>query len=190
VEDRDPVGELFGLVQILRREQHRRAVLGEFLDGLPYLDTRLGIKPSRRLVEEDDLRILDQAHRNVEAAAHATRIRRHLPRGHVGQREALEQVIRDRARVLKVPQLGDQHQVLPPAEDLVDGRELSSEADRIPYVRSLHGDVEAVYAGRARVGLEQRREDLHDRGLACPVRAEQGENAARGHVEVHAAQHL
>src|SRR3984885_823688 len=29
VQDRDPVGELFGLVQVLRREQHCRALPGE-----------------------------------------------------------------------------------------------------------------------------------------------------------------
>ena len=95
VKDRDPVGELFGLVEILRREQHRRALLGELLDGLPHLDAPLGVEPGRRLVEEDDRRIPDEAHRDVEAAAHAARIGRHLPRGRVGQREALEQVIRD-----------------------------------------------------------------------------------------------
>ena len=33
-------------------------------------------------------------------------------------------------------------------------------------------------------------QDVHDRGLARPVRAEQGEDAAPRHVEVHAAQHL
>ena len=112
-----------------------------------------GVEPGRRLVEEDDLRIPDEAHRDVEAAAHATRIRRHPPRGRVGQRETIEQVIRDRARVLEVPQPGDQHEVLPPAEDLVDGRELSGEADGLPHVRSLRGDIEAVDAGSPRVGL-------------------------------------
>ena len=109
-------------------------LLGEFLDGLPHLDAPLGVEPGRRLVEEDDLRIPDEAHRDVEAAAHATRIRRHLPRGRVGQREALEQLIRDRARVLEVPQSGDQHEVLPSAEDFVDRRELSGEADGLPHV--------------------------------------------------------
>ena len=190
VEDRDPVGEVFGLVQVLRREQHRGAVLGEFLDGLPHLDAPLGVEPGRRLVEEDDRRIPDQAHRDVEAAAHATGIGRHLPRGRVGQREPIEQVVRDRARVLDLPQLGDQHEVLAPAEDFVDGRELSGEADRLPHVRRQRGDVEAVDADCPGVGLEQRGQDLHDRGLAGPVGAEQGEDAAPRHVEVHAAQHL
>ena len=45
-----------------------------------------------------------------------------------------------------------------------------------------------VYAVLIRV--EQRGQDLHDRGLARPVGAEQGENAASRHVEVNAAQHL
>ena len=102
----------------------------------------------------------------------------------------VEQVVGDGAGVLEVPQPGDQHEVLPPAEDLVDGRELSGQADRLPHVRRLRGDVEAVDAGRPRVGLEQGGQDLHDRGLARPVRAEQGEDAAPRHVEVHAAQHM
>ena len=58
-----------------------------------------------------------------------------------------------------------------------------------PHLRGLRGDVEAVDAGGPRVGLEQRRQDLHDRGLARPVGAEQGEDAAPRHVEVDAAQH-
>ena len=155
-------------------------LLGELLDGLPHLDARLRVEPGRRLVEEDDRRVPDQAHRDVEAAAHATRIGRHLPRGRVGQREPIEQVIGDRARVLEVPQPGDQHQVLPPAEDLVDGRELSGQADGLAHVGGLGGDVEAVDAGRPRVRLEQRGQDPHDRGLARPVRSRAGRRCCPG----------
>ena len=155
VKDRDPVGELFGLVEVLRREQHRRPLLGELLDGLPHLDAPLRVEPVRRLVEEDDRWIPDEAHRDVETATHAARIGRHPPLGRVGQPEAIEQVIRDRAGVLEVPQAGDQHEVLPATEDLVDGRELAREAERLPDVRSLRGDIEAVDDGRPRVGPEQ-----------------------------------
>jgi hypothetical protein len=189
VEDRDPVGEVFGLLQILGGEQHRGATLGELLDGLPYLEARLGVQPGRWLVQDDDRRIPDEAHREVEAAAHATRIGRHLPRGRLGQREPLEQVIGDRGRVLEVPQPGDQQEVLPPAEELVDGGELSGEADGLPHLGGLGGDVEAVDPGRPGVGLEQRGQDLHDRGLARPIGAEQGEDATGRHLEVRAAQH-
>ena len=50
VEDGDPVGELFGLVEVLRREQHRRPLVGKLLDGLPHLDPSLGVESVRRLV--------------------------------------------------------------------------------------------------------------------------------------------
>src|ERR1044072_959045 len=60
------------------------------------------------------------------------------------QREAGQQVLRDGARVLEVPQLRDENQALPSGEDLVAGSELSGEADRLPYVGTLPGDVEAV----------------------------------------------
>ena len=190
VEDRDPVGELLGLVQVLRGEQHRRALPGELLDAVPHLDARLRVEPGGRLVQEDHRRIPDQAHGDVQAAAHASGVRRHPPLGRVGELEAGQQVVRDLAGVLQVPQPGHQHQVLPPGEDLVHGRELPGEADGLPHVRRLRGDVEAVDGGRPGVGLEQRGQDLHDRGLACAVGAEQGEDAAPRHVEVHAAQHV
>ena len=190
VKDRDPVGELFGLVEVLRREQHRRPLLGELLDGLPHLDAPLGVEPVRRLVEEDHRRIPDETHRDVETATHPARIGRHPPRGSVGQPETIEQVIRDRAWVLEVPQAGDQHEVLSAGEDLVDGCELARETERLPDVRSLRGDIEAVDDGGPRVGPEQGRQDPDDRGLARPVRAEQGEDAAPRHVEVDAAQDL
>ena len=64
------------------------------------------------------------------------------------------------------------------------------EADRLADVGGLRDDVEPVHHRRAAVGPEQRGEDLHDGGLAGPVGAEQGEDAARRHVEVDAAKHL
>jgi len=57
-------------------------------------------------MEEDDRRIPGEAHRDVEAATNATRIRRHFSPGRVAQRETIEQAIRDPARVLEVSQIG------------------------------------------------------------------------------------
>ena len=87
-------------------------------------------------------------------------------------------------------QRGDQHQVLASGEDLVNGCELPGEADRLADLGGLRDDVEAVHQARSAVSLEQRGEDLDDGGLAGPVGAEQGEDAARRHVEVDAAKHF
>ena len=190
MEDRDPVGELFSLVEVLRREQHRRAVPGEVPDGLPHLETTLGVEPGRRLIEEDDGRVSDEAHRDVEATAHAARIGRHPPRGRVGQAEALQQAVGDRARVVEMPQPRDQHEVLASGKDLVDRRELAGQADRLPHLRGLRGDIEAADIGAPGVGLEQGGQDVHNRGLARSVGAEQREDGASLHVEFDAAEHV
>nr|BFF10470.1 hypothetical protein GCM10025699_17730 [Microbacterium flavescens] len=71
VEDRDPVGELLGLVEVLRGQQDGRPIRGELLDGIPHLDARLRIETRGGFVEEHDGRVADQAHRDVEAPAHA-----------------------------------------------------------------------------------------------------------------------
>ncbi len=125
-----------------------------------------------------------------DPAPHAAGVRRDLPCARLGQREAAEEVVGDRAGVLEVAQPGDEREVLPPGQDLVDRRELAGEADRPAYVGSLPRDVEAVDAGGPCIGPEQGGQDLHHRGLAGAVRAEQGDDAAGGHVEVDAAKDL
>ena len=86
----------------------------------------------------------------------------------------------------EAPQLGDEHEVLPPGEDLVDGGELAGEADRLADLRGLGGDVVPVDGGGAAVGPEQRGQDPHRGGLAGAVGAEQGEDGARGDAQVDA----
>src|SRR3984957_6221395 len=99
--------------------------------------------------------------------------RRRMPPEYIAalrrQRKAPQQVVRDRARVLEVPQPSDQDEVLPPAEDLVDRRELPGETDGLAYVGGPGRDIEAVDPDSPCVGLEQRGQDLHHRGLARPV---------------------
>jgi len=97
VEDRDPAGELFGLIEVLRGQQHRGAPAGEFLDRPPHFDPRLWIESRRRLVEEEHGRVAYQAHRDVEATAHSARVGRDSATGRVGQLEPCKQFVRDPA---------------------------------------------------------------------------------------------
>ena len=149
----------------------------------------LRVEPGGRLVEEDHRRVPDQAHGDVEAAAHASGVRRHPAVRRVGELEAGQQVVRDRAGSFRCRSRATSTRFSRPVR-------ISSTAANCP-VRLIdsrtfagsRGDVEAVDGGRPRVGLEQRGQDLHDRGLAGAVGAEQGEDAAPRHVEVDAAQH-
>ncbi len=161
MQDRDAVGELLGLVEVLGGQQHGPAVAGEFPDRLPHLDPGLRVQSGGGLVEEDDRRVSDEAHRDVQPASHAARVRRRLAVACVGEREAGEQVVCDRTRVLLVAQLGDQYEVLPAGEYLVDRGELTGEADRLSRVLRLPRDVESLDARLPGVGLEERRQNPH-----------------------------
>jgi hypothetical protein len=103
VQDRDPVGEFLGLVEILGRQERGRAAIGEILDHLPHLDAALRVEAGGRLVEEDDPRVADKAHGDVEATAHAARVRRHPAPGRFGEAESCEQIVCHLARALHVP---------------------------------------------------------------------------------------
>jgi hypothetical protein len=70
VEHGDPVGELVGLLQVLGGEEDRDAAGDEIADDRPHRVAAAGIQAGRRLVEEDQPRIADQGHGQVEPASH------------------------------------------------------------------------------------------------------------------------
>ena len=77
VDDDDPVGEPVGLLEVLRREQHRRAAGDELLDDRPQLGAAARVEAGGRLVEEQHRRAVHERGGEVEAAAHAARVGAH-----------------------------------------------------------------------------------------------------------------
>jgi hypothetical protein len=72
VDHGDAVGELVGLVEVLRRQQHRRPRPGEPSDGLPHPRPGAWVQARGRLVEEDQGRRRDEARGEIETSAHAS----------------------------------------------------------------------------------------------------------------------
>ena len=72
VDDRDLVRELVRLLEILRREEQRRAFAYLRTDDIPHAEAAAWIEPRRRLVEKEDLRAADQRTGEIEPAAHST----------------------------------------------------------------------------------------------------------------------
>ena len=64
--DRDAVGEVLRLVHVVRGQEDRLAELAQRADRRPRLTARGRVKPGRRLVEEDQLRVADERQRQVE----------------------------------------------------------------------------------------------------------------------------
>ena len=75
VDDRDLIGEAVGLVQVLRREEHRGALVDEGFDRFPECHAARQVETGRRLVEEEDRRPGDERGRKVEATPHPARVR-------------------------------------------------------------------------------------------------------------------
>ena len=92
VEQRDPAREPVGLLEVLRRQEDRDAVGDEVADDVPHHPPAARVEAGRRLVEEDDPRVADERHREVEPSAHAARVGHRGLRGRVDEVEPLEQL--------------------------------------------------------------------------------------------------
>ncbi len=190
VHHRDAIGELVGLIEVLRGEQHRRAGGGDLADRLPDRGASAWVESGGRLVEEQDGRREHEARGDVEAAAHpAGEARDRAVRG-IRERERREQVVgaSPGPRLRHAAEAGEQHQVLPRRERLVDRVELADEADALAHGRRVATHVDPVDARRALVEVGQRGEALHGRRLARAVRSEQAVHGAAFDGEVESVE--
>ena len=93
VDDDDVVGQVVGLLEVLRGEQKGRALADQPAQHLPQLGAAAGVEPGGGLVEEQHRRGGDEADREVEAATHAAGVLLGDPVGGLGEREPLEQLV-------------------------------------------------------------------------------------------------
>ena len=189
VDDRDPVGQLVGLVEVLGGEQHRRPVGHDAADDLPQCAAAARVQAGGRLVEEQQVGGDDDAGGEVQLAAHAARQPGGLvPRG-AGEVERGEELARHAAW----PGAGSSRAGgrAAPGSPRRSGRSSTDANCPVRLTSLAHGggladDVVAEHAGAAGVGAQQRGEDADRRRLAGAVRAEDAVDAAAGDGEVHA----
>src|SRR5207237_3328683 len=103
----------------------------QLLDHLPQVEAALGVEARGGLVEEQDLRVADEAGAEVEAPAHSTRVRLGRAVGGVPEGEALDELVGASARLgpAQVVEPAHQLEVLAAGEVLVDGRVLARQPD-------------------------------------------------------------
>jgi hypothetical protein len=188
VDDRDPVGELVGLVEVLRAQQHGRALADERAHDLPHLVARARVEPRGRLVEDHQARGDDDAGGDVEPPAHAAGVVLDLARRGVGEAERLQQLVGARLRVAArvTEQPREQDQVLAAGQVLVDRGELAGQAEEAAHGVGLGDDVVAEHARAAAVGEQQRGEHADGGGLAGAVGPEHAVDRLAGDGEVDA----
>ena len=127
-EEGDARAELVGLVHVVRREEDRRAAVGERAHDLAQVARRLRVQAARRLVEEQHARRVEQRAREQQALAHAGRERLDLALGDLAQAH-LARAPRA-ARPLRQPvERAEELEVLLRRRALVDVRRLGDEVD-------------------------------------------------------------
>jgi len=187
VDDRDLVGQRVGLLEVLRGEQDRGAVVDQGAHDAPHVLALGGVQAGGRLVEEHDGRAADEARREVQPATHAAGVGAGRAVRGVLEPEPAEQLLGAGAgrAPREVEELADHDQVLRAREGVVDARVLPGEADRAADGVRLVGDVEPRDPRGPGVRAQQRREDAHRRGLAGPVGPQHPQHGAgaRGQVD-------
>ncbi len=145
VDDADAVGELVGLLEVLRGEEDGHAeVLVEALHLLPDAGPADGVEPGGRLVEEQHVGVVHERGREVEAPAHAPRVGRDAAVERVtevDERPQLDQALLDLGAVEPV-ELPLQAEQFEPGLLRIERDILERDADPEADVFRLPGDVE------------------------------------------------
>ena len=91
-DDPDAVGELVGLLEVLRGQEDRGALVLEAADLVPEGDPAHRVQARGGLVEEEHLGLVDERHREVQAAAHAAGVGADTAVLGLGEPDALDQL--------------------------------------------------------------------------------------------------
>src|SRR6185312_5591883 len=182
--DRDAVAVL-GFVHVVRRDEHGRAAVRRLVDHLPELPTGDWVDAARRLVEQHDLRLVQQRNRKGELLLPAERQRANELALGVREAETVEDALGPIANLggLKIVDAAVELDVLAHGEVVVEREALAHvpdvALDRLRFAEHVvSGDRR--FAARRR---EETGEHADGRRLAGAVRAEEAEHLARTHVE-------
>jgi hypothetical protein len=190
VDDHDVVGQLVGLLQVLRGQEERAAGVDQFAYDRPQLGAAAGVEAGGRLVEEQDGDIRHECAGEIETSAHPPGVGLRGPIGGGVEVETLEQLpgTARRPPPAEVVEPADHLQVLEAGEVLVDRRVLAGDADALPDPGRFGHHVGTGDRRSSSVGSRQGGQDRHGRGLPSPVRTEQADHGALGHSEVKAVE--
>jgi hypothetical protein len=181
---------MIGLVEVLGREQDISAVGDERADDIPQLEAAARIQSGGRLVEEQQARAGDEARSEVEAAAHAARVRADEPVGRVSEAHLLDDGGGIAAGIAGggAEEARHHRHVLAARHGWLHGGRLPREGDAPPDRARIARHVDALDPKRSLVGPDQRCDEIDERRLARAVRTEQGQDLARLHREAEAVE--
>ncbi|MNH13041.1 hypothetical protein D3C79_726000 [compost metagenome] len=186
VDDADVAAQLLSLFQVMGGEDDGDALLVQLGQKTPHRAAQFDIHTRRRLVEDQQARLMDQRPGNHQAPLHAARqrTRRHIalvPQTELGQ-ILLGTLLGHLGRDAVVTGLG--HNDVEGFFELVEVEFLRHHANAALERRRLAIEVIAKDAHRAAGLVDQGRENANGGGLAGAVGAEQGEKVTFGDIQV------
>lgn len=179
-DDGDAAGELRGFVEVVRREQDRRAVPLQRADEFPEHPPGLRVEARRGFVEEQQLGAPDDAERDVDATLLAAGELRDAGAGLRRQADGGDDLV-DVAGARVVA--GELPQLLAHREHPRLSRRLQHDADALPPAAVGAPRIGAEDAHVSRRAVPVPLEDLDRRGLTGPVGPEEREGLAALDVE-------
>ena len=180
------LAQLLGLVHVVRRDDQGDALALEPEEPVPQDVPGLGVEARRRLVEEQDLRVVDEGPGDRQAALHAAgerldRVRAAL--GELGEVEELVGALTDhRPRQPEVAPVDVE--VLLHGDLHVEVVLLRAVAEAGPHRCAVGDRVEAEDPQLAAARGRGRGDHLHRRGLAGAVGPEEAEGLSLRHLDV------
>ena len=186
VEDRDPIGQLLDVGDVVRRQQDRPPLVAQARHQLPRRPSCLRVHARRRLVEDEDLGVAGEGDREREARA--------LPAGEPSnprgrdrpERDAVDELTGGRPAVVERDMQLDEVASARPRLESCAALEHQSDA------RSQGGPAGAwivpEHPDRATVGGPVALDSLDRRGLAGPIRPKEHHELARADRKVHAVE--
>jgi hypothetical protein len=186
VHDHQPVAQLLGLVHVVRRQDQRDAALLEPEQPVPDHVPGLRVQPGGGLVEDQDLRLVDERAGDRQAALQAAGQRVDLVPGPVRELDEIEQRVGplpdDPAGQAEVPAVDEQ--VLPDGQLDVEGVLLGDHAEPGPDRGPVPDRIEAEDGHLAVRRRRDAADHPHRRGLSRAVRPQEAERLAAVQVEI------
>src|SRR5579863_1772388 len=183
--DRDATAELFGLFQVVRRQEHRQAFGIELLQPLPEFEAKLDVDAGGRFVENQEPRFVNQGTRQREPALLAAGNLGVLEMRVRGQAEALQQHVGAVGYAFSaqavIPGGIDQH--VAQREIPVEVELLRRKADEAASLAPLPLGVVAENSDTPAAGAGQTDDRVDRRRFAGAVRPEKAEELSRFHAQ-------
>src|SRR6266481_10125146 len=184
IDDGHAIAEPLGFLDIVRGHDNRFFLAFQFLDDVVYLSPHLGIEPGGRLIEEQDLGVVDESHGEGQTLLLSARELAVEGIALFFQTEALEQFLRIAPPLVKA---GEETQCFHHAKLVWKRRELQRGADFMLQFLGVALRVQSANGDAAAIKRAQPLENLNGAGFSCAVRPEQPENLAFFHGKADAA---